>query len=104
MKQAHHGVLVIKGTGLHNGTAQHFHQAAANGIQNDAQDHTDERITQHLRQKSQSGQSQRRGDLRPDNRPAVANLVYIPGAESVHDQLRQKNAVGISAICPRLIW
>ena len=90
MKQAHYRVLVIKRTGLHNRAGQHLDQAAAHGVDDDADHNAREGIGEQIRKQGQAHEAQAAGDLGGDDAFTVTDTIHEAGAEHVHQQLRQE--------------
>ena len=63
VQQAHDRILVVKGAGLHDGAGQHLDQAAADGIEDDADHDADKRVGEAFRQEGQARQPEAGGDL-----------------------------------------
>ena len=94
MQQAHHRVLVVKGTGLHDGAHQDLDQAAADGVNHHADQDADEGVPEQVRNKGQACQAQAGGNLRHDDTAPVADGVHKLRAEHVHQQLGQEERRG----------
>ena len=94
VQQAHHAVLVIKGTGLDNGADEHLDQSCAHGVKHHSDQDTGEGVGQHFRQHSQQRQTHGGQHLRADHAGTVADPVYELGGGKVDQQLRQEERHG----------
>ena len=80
VQQAHGGLFVLEGARLHDGTAQHLDQAAADGINDGAQEDAGKRVGQELRQKGEARQPGGGAHLRGHGASAVSDTVRKAGA------------------------
>ena len=101
VEQAHDGLLVLEGAGLHNGAAQHLNEAAADGVEKDTEQYSREGVGENLRQQRQPQKPCRGADLRGHDAPAVADAVHEPGAQEVHNQLGQEKRGGNQGDAPQ---
>jgi len=89
MEQAHGACLVLKGAGFHDGAQQNLFQAAADGIQHNAEQNADKGHGEQLRHNGHQRQTCRRHDLGGHNACPVAEFVGELGSDQIRQQLGQ---------------
>ena len=94
MQQAHDRLLVVKGAGFHNGTAQHLNQAAAHRVNNDAEQDACKGVGNPLRKKGKTDEPQGGKQFRSHDALSVADPVHKLCAKYIYNQLCQEKGRG----------
>ena len=94
VEQAHGRLLIVKGTCLHNGAAEHFDQSASHGVYDHTAQDSGKRIRQKIRQKRKTDQPGRGADFGSHDGYTVSDPVHKFCTEEVHQKLGKEKTGG----------